>query len=129
MITTLIVSLGSLIFSVTASGEWKPRPTGYVLEEPSIVGSVEDGRVMVEKTKGLEARVDATDEALERIEAQVKVISSALAEAQGQVAQVPDLIKQVEADFAKTLRKEKAKSTATGLTIGLIFGIGGALLF
>lgn len=112
----------------TASGEWNARPTGYVLEEPSIVGSIEDGRVAVEKIKGQEARIEATENALIKIEEQVRIMSIAHAETQKELKQIPDLIKQVEADFAKTLRKEKAKSASSGLLIGLIAGVGGALL-
>ena len=126
---TLLVLLGSLIFSATATAEWNPRPTGYVLTEPSIVRSIEDGRVAVEKVKGLEARIDATEGALINIENQVRVISASLATAQTQVAQVPGLIKQVEADFAKTLKKEKAKSTGTGIVIGLFAAGAAALIF
>jgi len=84
---------------------------------------------MVEKTKGLEARVEATEGALTNIQDQVKVISISLATAQTQVAQVPDLIKQVEADFAKTLKKEKGKSTTSGIVIGLFAAGAAALIF
>lgn len=129
MITTLTVLLGSLMISATANGEWKAHPAGHTLSEPSIVGSIQDGRVLVEKTKGLEARVDATEEALMKIEDQVKIMSAAMAESQKQIEQIPDLIKKVEADFAKTLKREKAKSTTGGITIGLILGGAAALIF
>lgn len=85
--------------------------------------------MLVEKTKGLEARVDATEEALMKIEDQVKIMSTAMAESQKQIEQIPDLIKQAEADFAKTLKREKAKSTTVGITIGLILGGAAALIF
>lgn len=124
----LIVLPVNLMSFATASGEWNARPTGYVLEEPSIVGSIEDGRVAVEKIKGQEARIEATENALIKIEEQVRIMSIAHAETQKELKQIPDLIKQVEADFAKTLRKEKAKSASSGLLIGLIAGVGGALL-
>ena len=84
---------------------------------------------MVEKTKGLEARVEATEGALTNIEGKVRIISIALSEAQGQIKEVPNLIKQAEIEFAKTLRKEKAKSTSTGVIIGILVSAGAALLF
>lgn len=111
------------------SGEWKAKPIGYVLTEPSIVGSVEDGRNVVETVKGLESRIEATEKALERIEEQVRIGSVAQAQAQKEIKEIPNLLEKAEEDFKKTLRKEKAKSTGTGIVLGLLAAGGAMLLF
>ena len=48
---------------------------------------------------------------------------------QGQIKEVPNLIKQAEVEFAKTLRKEKAKSTSTGVIMDILVSTGATLLF
>ena len=126
---TLIVSLMSLMPCAQVSGEWKAKPIGYVLTEPSIVGSVEDGRNVVETVKGLESRIEATEKALERIEEQVRIGSVAQAQAQKEIKEIPNLLEKAEEDFKKTLRKEKAKSTGTGIVLGLLAAGGAMLLF
>lgn len=117
------------MIATPANAEWNARPVGYTLTAPSIVGSIEDGRTAIEKIKAQEAKIELTENALTKIENQVRIISVALSEAQGQIKEVPNLIKQAEVEFAKTLRKEKAKSAGTGAIIGILVGAGAALLF
>lgn len=103
-----------------ATGEWNARPTGYTLTEDSIVGSIEDGRKVVEKVKGMEGRIDLQDAALASMEERVRIVSLSLAEAQGQIAEVPDLLKKAETEFQTQITRERRRGTVAILVVAAV---------
>jgi len=116
---TLIVLCLSLT-PCAATGEWNARPTGYTLTEDSIVGSIEDGRKVVEKVKGMEGRIDLQDAALASMEERVRIVSLSLAEAQGQIAEVPDLLKKAETEFQTQITRERRRGTVAILVVAAV---------
>ena len=116
---TLIVLCLSLT-PCAATGEWNARPTGYTLTEDSVVGSIEDGRKVVEKVKGMEGRIDLQDAALASMEERVRIVSLSLAEAQGQIAEVPDLLKKAETEFQTQITRERRRGTVAILVVAAV---------
>lgn len=116
---TLIVLCLSLT-PCAATGEWRARPTGYTLTEDSVVGSIEDGRKVVEKVKGMEGRIDLQDAALASMEERVRIVSLSLAEAQGQIAEVPDLLKKAETEFQTQITRERRRGTVAILVVAAV---------
>ena len=116
---TLIVLCLSLT-PCAATGEWNARPTGYTLTEDSVVGSIEDGRKVVEKVKGMEGRIDLQDAALASMEEKIRIMSVSLAEAQGQIAEVPDLLKKAETEFQTQITRERRRGTVAILVVAAV---------
>lgn len=123
------MTLTALWLSLTpcaATAEWKALPRGSVLTEDSIVGSIEDGRRVVERTQSMAARIDLQDEALAAMEEKVRLMSVSLAEAQGKIAEVPELLRNAEEEFQKEIQRERRKGTVT-LAVAVVVAVASVL--
>lgn len=110
----LFVSLTLFLTATGSEAAFVLREKGYVLEEQSIVGTVEDHRALLQKYKAVEVRAETAEETLRQIEEEIRAQSV-------EIAKAMENLTALQASIEKTYRQGvSAGRTQGAVAVGLL---------
>lgn len=102
-----------------------------MLQEDSLVGSVEDGRRLAEKLLSQEARIESLEASLDKIEAQIHEASRKIAEANERATLLPERVTEIQAAAYESgfrAGRDRGRSDGIWTVVGIIL-LGGGIAY